>query len=115
MAKRVREVEEFVSGVVDASPNTKIHGVVTSLSPVKKIKSCSYFDGEISDSLRRVLVAFRLPASRALFLLEDVPTFSPCIYFPDLLPAFPLLSIVKRILCAFKAIFTVLGAVLSPY
>ena len=43
MAKRERECEEFeeVSAVVHTSPNAKIHGVVTSLSPMKKAKSCS--------------------------------------------------------------------------
>ena len=51
MAKRERECEEFeeVSAVVHTSPNAKIHGVVTSLSPMEKAKSCSFFDGEISD------------------------------------------------------------------
>ena len=49
-SKRGREVEEFddVASVVNASPNAKIHGVVTTVSPMKKGKTCSYFDGEIS-------------------------------------------------------------------
>ena len=56
MAKRALEqVEEFVE-VADVShpcENAKIHGVVKSLSPMKKSKNCAYFDCEISD--RRAL------------------------------------------------------------
>ena len=32
-----------------ACENAKIHGVVNSLSPMKKSKNFTYFDGEISD------------------------------------------------------------------
>ncbi len=52
MAKRPLEVEEFegVSAVLGTSPSAKIHGVVTSVSPMKKSRtSCNYFDGEITD------------------------------------------------------------------
>ena len=50
MAKRsVVEVYEEVSEVVRASPNAKIHAVVQSVSPMKKSKTCSYFDGEVTD------------------------------------------------------------------
>ena len=51
MAKRERECEELdgVSKVLHPSPNAKIHSVVTSVSPMKKAKTCSFFDGEISD------------------------------------------------------------------
>ncbi len=51
--KRSLEVEceegEDVSAVVSPSAMAKIHGVVTSISPMKKSRSCSYFDGEITD------------------------------------------------------------------
>ena len=50
MAKRALEqVEEFVevADVSHACENGNIHGVVNSLSPMKKSKK--YFDGEISD------------------------------------------------------------------
>lgn len=49
--KRGREsVEEFeeISGV-HTSPRAKIHGVVNLVSPMKKSKTCPYFDGEFSD------------------------------------------------------------------
>lgn len=72
MAKREREVEEFedVSKVLHPSPNAKIHAVVNAVSPMKKSKTCSFFDGEITDgkacmrvfgfdaSVRRKLVEF---------------------------------------------------------
>ena len=52
MAKRSREsdVQEFddISDVC-ASPNAKIHGVLNSVSPLKKSKGCAYFDGQITD------------------------------------------------------------------
>ncbi len=51
MAKCERECEEFedISQVLYASPNAKIHSVVTSVSPMKKAKMCSYFNGEVSN------------------------------------------------------------------
>ena len=52
MAKRSRDrEEEFVdiSSVNHASPRAKIHGRITGLSPMKKAKTCIYFDGEIAD------------------------------------------------------------------
>ena len=57
MAKRsVVEVYEEVSEVVRASPNAKIHAVVQSVSPMKKSKTCSYFDGEVTDGKSTVRV-----------------------------------------------------------
>ena len=49
--KRSCEVVEFddVSSVVQPSANAKIHGVVTTVSPMKKGKSCGFFDAEICD------------------------------------------------------------------
>ena len=41
---------------MNASPNAKIHGVVTTVSPMKKGKTCSYFDGEISDGQAKMRV-----------------------------------------------------------
>ena len=49
MAKRSFEELE-VSEVSCESPNAKIHAVVESLSPMKKSKTCSYFDGHITDA-----------------------------------------------------------------
>ena len=45
------EVEEFVEvgDMTHPSQNARIHGVVNSLSPMKKSRNCAYFDGEISD------------------------------------------------------------------
>ena len=46
-----RKLEEFedVSNVSHTSPNAKIHGVISALSPMKRSRNCSYFDGEITD------------------------------------------------------------------
>ena len=51
MAKHERELEEFdsLSEISHASPNAKVHSVVTLLSPVKKSKTCSYFDGDFTN------------------------------------------------------------------
>ena len=55
MAKRSREVEEVnVSDVLNHSPNAKIRVVVTGVSPMKKSRNCSYFDGQISDGKTRM-------------------------------------------------------------
>ena len=44
-SKREREIEEFedVASVMNPSPNAKIHGVVTTVSPIQKGKSCRFF------------------------------------------------------------------------
>ena len=51
MVKREREPDEFetVNEISHASPNAKLHGVVSSLLPMKKSKTCSYFDGQVTD------------------------------------------------------------------
>ena len=38
--------EEFddVASVLNPSPNAKIHGVIMTISPVKKDKTCSFFN-----------------------------------------------------------------------
>ncbi len=72
MAKREREYDEFedVSKVSYPSTKAKIHAMVASVSPMKKSKTCSFFDGEITDGkscmrvfgfdagVRRKLVSF---------------------------------------------------------
>ena len=66
MAKRLRENEvEFddLSLVNGASPSAKIHGKLTVLSPMKKAKSCNYFDGEIADDSGRTLRVFGFDSS----------------------------------------------------
>ena len=47
--KRKLEGFENMSDVSYPSPNAKIHSVISALSPMKKSRSCSYFDGEITD------------------------------------------------------------------
>ena len=46
MAKREREFDEFedLSKVSHPSPKVGIHAVVTSVLPVKKSKTCSFFE-----------------------------------------------------------------------
>ncbi len=48
MAKRPLE-EEFDVSTVAVSPNAMIHGVVACVSPMKRSKTCSYVDGEVTD------------------------------------------------------------------
>ena len=50
MKRALEDVEEVkeVSVVVSLSSSAKIHGVVTSNSPMKKSWSCSHFNGEIT-------------------------------------------------------------------
>ena len=49
MAKRVREEEVDVGDIKDVSSELQIHGVLDNISPMKKGKSASYFDGEMTD------------------------------------------------------------------
>ncbi len=70
MAGRKRErspdLEEFrnVTAVMHASPNAKVHGVVTRLSQLKKGK---YFNGELSDGKTKMRVfGFEVAVQRRL-------------------------------------------------
>ena len=45
----VEESEYTVSKLTKTSPKVRVHGVVTSVSPMKEGKENNYFDGEISD------------------------------------------------------------------
>ena len=49
-------VEDFddVASIVHGSPNAKVCGVVTELSPMKRGRSCTYYDGELSDGRSKV-------------------------------------------------------------
>ena len=71
MAKRSCE-ELQVSEVSSVSPNAKIHAVVESLSPMKKSKTCSYFDGQITDGKTTMRVfGFDAGVRRKLVEFED--------------------------------------------
>ena len=86
MAKREREEFEDVSKVLHPSPNAKIHAVVNAVSPMKKSKTCSFFDGEITDekvcmrvfgfdgSVCRKLVEFE--ESKSAVTLENCEDFA---------------------------------------
>ena len=54
----MEDLEDFgeVSEVEHASPKARIHGVVAMVSPMKKAKTCSYFDGEFSDGKKSMRV-----------------------------------------------------------
>ena len=54
--ERSPELEEFsdVTSLIRASPNAKVHGIVTRLSPMKRGKKSEYFDGELSDGKCKV-------------------------------------------------------------
>ena len=71
MAKREREVEEFddISTVLHPSPNAKIHAVISLVSPMKQSKSCSCFDGEITDG-KACMGVFGFDASVCKKLVE---------------------------------------------
>lgn len=43
------EMEEFEDIGSVSSPRAKVSGVVSSMSPMKKTKTCSYFDAKITD------------------------------------------------------------------
>ena len=47
-------MDDDVSSVDAPSPNAKIHGVLTTLSPMKKSRTCQYFDGELSDGKKHM-------------------------------------------------------------
>ena len=51
MAKREHEFDDFedLSKVSHPFLKAEIHAVVTSVSPMKKSRTCSFFDGKISD------------------------------------------------------------------
>ena len=77
MAKRLSEQFQEVSEVTYKSPNTKIHAVVESLSPMKKSKSWSYFDGHITDGKTMMWVFGLTKTKRSSYLS---PLDSPCIH-----------------------------------
>ena len=61
-----------MSEVSCESPNAKIHAVVESLSPMKKSKTCSYFDGHITDGKATMRVfGFDSGVRRKLVEFED--------------------------------------------
>ena len=49
MAKCTFKEFEEVSEVSNTSPNARIHGLLAAVSPMKKSKTCSYFNGELTD------------------------------------------------------------------
>ena len=54
MAKRKLDEFDSLSSLTRASPNAKVRGVVTVISPMKKGKACQYFDGELADEKARI-------------------------------------------------------------
>ena len=72
MAKRTFKEFEEVSEISNTSPNARIHGVLTALSPMKKSKTCSYFDGEVTDGKATMRVfGFDCGVRRRLIEFED--------------------------------------------
>ena len=45
---------EDVAAIVRTSPNAKVHGVVTRLSPMKPARRCSYYQGDLCDGRSKV-------------------------------------------------------------
>ena len=61
-----------VSDVTGTSPNAKVQGVLTRLSPMKKTSTRSYFDGELSDGNATVrLFGFDTGVRRRLLDFEE--------------------------------------------
>ena len=57
--KRPREVSDFSKIGEEAVSSATVHGVITSLSPIKKGRSSKFFDGKVSDGKKSLrLVAF---------------------------------------------------------
>ena len=54
--RKFREDDIFddIVSVNEPSSSATLHGVVTSLSPMKKGKSCEYFDGSLSDETANI-------------------------------------------------------------
>ncbi len=63
MAKRELDKYKGVSAVACTSLSAKIHGMLTSVSPMKKRQTCSFFNGKITDgkSCTRAAPIINLP------------------------------------------------------
>ena len=69
-AKRVLEGD--VSEVTSPLPNAKVHGVLSNLSPMKKLKTCCFFDGQLSDGKASVrFFGFDAGVRRKLLEFEE--------------------------------------------
>ena len=58
MARKRRSIYEVedLDTLDQPIPKAKVHGVITSLSPVKKGRTCSYFDGTLADGTSKIRV-----------------------------------------------------------
>lgn len=54
--RKLNEVDQFddLSTVTRTSLSAEIRGVVTAVSPMKKGKTCDYFNGELADNKARI-------------------------------------------------------------
>lgn len=69
--RRREEEDEFdVSDIARPSPKAKVRGVVSTISPMKKSKTCSYFDGELTDG-KATMRIFGFDGSVRRKLLEE--------------------------------------------
>ena len=88
-SKRARGADEFDDFChIHQSANAKITGVVTQLSPLKRGKTCNYFDGEISDENASIrFCGFDVGVRRRLveyFEREEAASVSNCeVSMPD--------------------------------
>ena len=91
---------EDVSGVTQPSPNAKLCGVVRGVSPMKKSKTCVYFDGEISDGKSTMqLLVLAHKSSFTFFLPSFISLLSTQSSFVPLHPlsGLPSSSSVRRV------------------
>ena len=52
--KMLMDQFDDLASITHTSPNGKVRGVVTVVSPMKKGKTCEYFDGELADDKARI-------------------------------------------------------------
>ena len=83
--RKIREDDNIFDDIVsinEPSSSATLHGVVTSLSPMKKGKSCEYFDGSLSDETANIrFVGFSTSVRRKLLQHQeknDPVTLSHC-------------------------------------
>ena len=82
--RKIREDDIFddIVSINEPSSSATVHGVVTSLSPMEKGKSCEYFDGSLSDQTANIqFVGFSTSVGRKLFQHQeknDSVTLSHC-------------------------------------
>ena len=70
--KRLFEEIEELDKIQNPTSNVTIHGIVTSLSPIKKGRSSNYFDGSLSDGSAKIrLIGFNSSQQKTMKQLME--------------------------------------------